>query len=322
MAIQQDQEVGAYKYDVAFSFLGRDENLAIELEDKLKERFATFLYSKKQEELAGKDGEQEFNTVFGFEARVVVVLFRDEWGETPWTRIEQTAIKNRAHDRGYDFTLFIHLEPGASLPGWMPKNRLWFGFDQYGISGALSVIEARVQEAGGQTRSETFEERATRLSREIETEKARKSFLKSEVGVRSAHAEIQMLHDQITEKVEVANDSAGLKMRIRRERRYTDVTCGDLGLSVDWQAVYGNSLEGASLEVGLWKGQPPHIGDIFPFEEPRRLDRREFLFDRWHDDHGWREKHHDSTFLTTGQLAELCLNYLLDKVHSEQLQKE
>ena len=321
MAIQQEQGFDGYKYDVAFSFLARDENLATELHDKLKDRFATFLYSKKQEELAGKDGEQEFNAVFGSEARVVVVLFRKEWGETPWTRIEQTAIKNRAHDRGYDFTLFILLESGVSLPGWMPKNRLWFAFDRYGISGALSVIEARIQEEGGQTRPETFEERATRLSREIETEKARKSFLSSEIGVNSAHAEIQMLHEQLIEKVEVANDSAGLKMLIRCEHRDANVTCGDFGLSVEWRPVYGNSLERASLEVGLWNGPPPRIGGIFPFDEPRRLDCREFLFDRWHDDCGWREKHNDSTFLTTGQLAELCLNYLLDKVHSEQLKK-
>lgn len=322
LAIQQEQEVDGYKYDVAFSFLGSDENLATELCDKLKDRFDIFLYSKKQEELAGKDGEQKFNSVFESEARIVVVLFRKEWGETPWTRIEQTAIRNRAHDKGYDFTLFIQLEPGVSLPGWMPKNRLWFGLDQYGIGGALSVIEARIQEAGGQTRPETFEERTTRLNREMETEKARKSFLKSDAGVHSADMEIKILHEQLTQKVAVANDSAGLKMQIWCKNRVADVTCEDFGLSVDWGLAFGNSLEGASLEVTLWKGRPSRPGVIFPFDEPRRIERREFLFDRWHDDCGWREKHDDSTFLKTSQLAELCAYYLLDKVHSEQFKEE
>jgi len=30
------------------------------------------------------------------EARVVVVLYRHPWGETPWTRVEQTAITDPA----------------------------------------------------------------------------------------------------------------------------------------------------------------------------------------------------------------------------------
>src|ERR1039458_4546278 len=93
----------AYEYDVAFSFLAQDELLATNLNDLLQDRLNTFLYSKRQGELAGTDGEQTFNSVFGEKARVVVVLYRAGWGETPWTRIEETAIRNRAFEHGYDF---------------------------------------------------------------------------------------------------------------------------------------------------------------------------------------------------------------------------
>ena len=55
---------------------------------------STFIYTKNQEEIAGKDGENTFNKVFGEEARVVVVLYRKGWGNTSWKRIEETAIKN------------------------------------------------------------------------------------------------------------------------------------------------------------------------------------------------------------------------------------
>ena len=96
-----------YEYDVAFSFLNTDENIAIKLNDLLSGRFNTFIYSEKQAELAGKDGEEKFNEVFGRQARVVVVLYRNEWGTTKWTRIEMTAIKNRAFEYGYDFTSVI-----------------------------------------------------------------------------------------------------------------------------------------------------------------------------------------------------------------------
>jgi hypothetical protein len=66
-----------FEYDVASSFLYEDEPLATELNDLIQDRLATFLYSKKQEKVAGTDGEQTLGEVFGKKARVVVVLFRD-----------------------------------------------------------------------------------------------------------------------------------------------------------------------------------------------------------------------------------------------------
>ncbi|MCX6911329.1 MAG: hypothetical protein NTY01_25250 [Verrucomicrobia bacterium] len=63
-----------YKYDVAFSFLQEDEALAQQLSDLLKGRVTTFIYTERQKELAGTDGEQTFNRVFGQEARIVVIL--------------------------------------------------------------------------------------------------------------------------------------------------------------------------------------------------------------------------------------------------------
>ena len=75
----------------------------------IKVRATTFIYSDRQTEIAGKDGEKEFNEVFGSQARLVVVLFREKWGQTSWTQIEETAIRNRAFNETYDFALFIPL---------------------------------------------------------------------------------------------------------------------------------------------------------------------------------------------------------------------
>jgi hypothetical protein len=52
-----DDGLGGFKYDVAISFQGKDEALATEIADLLQDRFSTFIYSKKQDELAGRDGE-------------------------------------------------------------------------------------------------------------------------------------------------------------------------------------------------------------------------------------------------------------------------
>jgi hypothetical protein len=93
-------EEKVYKFDVAFSFPSKDEGLATRINDLLQDRIETFLYSRQQEKLAGTDGEKTFSEVFGKEARVVVVLFRNGWGQTRWTRIEETAIRGRAYERG------------------------------------------------------------------------------------------------------------------------------------------------------------------------------------------------------------------------------
>ena len=82
-----------FEFDLAFSFHSKDEPLAQQLSDRLSDRMKVFIYSEQQKILAGRDGEETFNSVYGGRARVVAVVYRKEWGETPFTRIEQTAIR-------------------------------------------------------------------------------------------------------------------------------------------------------------------------------------------------------------------------------------
>ena len=56
-----------FKYDVAFSFLKKDKNLALEINSLLKDKTETFIYTKKQDKIAGK--KQCYPTdfqIFGF----------------------------------------------------------------------------------------------------------------------------------------------------------------------------------------------------------------------------------------------------------------
>ena len=52
------------------------------------------------------------------------MFYREKWGTTPWTRIEETAIRNRAFHKGYEFTLFIPREPQVKMPEWLPRTRI------------------------------------------------------------------------------------------------------------------------------------------------------------------------------------------------------
>ena len=71
-----------FKYDVAFSFLADDESLAIEIGDRIRDRVGVFIYSESQKDLIGNDGIDQFSSVFRQDSRLVVVLYREQWGQT------------------------------------------------------------------------------------------------------------------------------------------------------------------------------------------------------------------------------------------------
>jgi hypothetical protein len=154
----------SFEFDVAFSFLAQDEPLAERLHDLVSRSLTSFLYSKRQGELVGTDGEKTFNTVFGEQARLVVVLYRKGWGTTPFTRIEETAIRNRAYSEGYSFVLMIPLDQPPTTPAWLPKTSLWLDLGRFGETTAVAIIEERVRHAGGEPQPDTPERKLARLA--------------------------------------------------------------------------------------------------------------------------------------------------------------
>jgi hypothetical protein len=132
-----------------FSFLAEDEPTARALSEKLAGRVSTFVFSRQQNDLAGKDGVEEFSAVFRRRSRLVAILYRHGWGTTKWTRIEETAIKERFLDDGMSFLLIIAMQPHPTLPAWLPKTRIYFDMTEFGLDSAVGAIIARFQEAGG-----------------------------------------------------------------------------------------------------------------------------------------------------------------------------
>ncbi len=199
-----------YKYEVAFSFLQSDEKIAYQINDLIQDRFSSFIYSKKQEVLGGTDGEKTFNTVFQEEARVVVILYRDGWGKTAWTRIEETAIKNRAFNKGWEFLIVINLDANSTLPTWIPNPYIWLDYEKYKSEGAIAVIDQRIKKNGGESRLETIEDKAKRFGRLRKDAKVRSDFLKSGNSFYEADTEVESIITMLKENKEAIekNNSA------------------------------------------------------------------------------------------------------------------
>jgi len=146
-------------YDVAISFLSQDEPLAGSLHEKLSENFNVFVYSKKQEQLAGTDGLESFRQAFLSQSRLVVVLYRDGWGKTKWTAIEELAIKDRVFEGQWDSLLFVTMDGG--YPVWFPKAHVRLDYRTF-AKDLIGAIKFRLQELGGELKTETAAGKAHR----------------------------------------------------------------------------------------------------------------------------------------------------------------
>jgi hypothetical protein len=264
-----------FQYDIAFSFTKEGEGIATQISDRLGDRYRTFLYSKAQEKLVGTDGEDTFSAVFKEQARSVAVLLRPEWGSTPWTRIELTAIKNRAFDQGYDFATFIVTEPETPIPTWLPRTRIWYDLQRFGLDGAAAVLAARIAERGGVAVEETLADRAARLGRAQKFDREKKAFAASEEGVKASHAAYLRLLSDIK-----ANSDTLTRIGCRIQERVYDSTTMVVGsgvvLTLRYECHYTNSLDGAKLAAKFFDGVPPLPG--YEWTQPRTLKSWELTF--------------------------------------------
>lgn len=282
-------------FDVAISFGFKDEDFATRLHDLLAPRLEVFLYSKRQEMLAGTDGEATFNSVFGKDARLVVVLFREAWGQSPFTRFEETAIRNRAFTEGYDFTIFIPMDEAekTKVPAWLPKNRLYVGLERWGIEGAAAAIEARFSELGGSVHAETLEGIAMRAAQKLDFKRRREEHLSTVGGVTAQRASYEAVCAELVsgvEKLKTLMPAIGLTVKQTNSggRGALALLSNPAAMSVTWRLQYSNVLEGANLEATLWRGHPPWPG-VMLYEESRKLSTLQFKPDLCGDgEAGWK----------------------------------
>jgi hypothetical protein len=132
------------EFDVAFSLLSGDEPIASAIEACLPAGVECFLYSTKQREvMIARDGVEAFPDVFR-KAKVCVILYRTQWGQTPWTRLEQRTIADRFMEDGSAFLTLVRLD-GSEPPSWFPRADFWIHYQQEGPEATASYISGRIQ---------------------------------------------------------------------------------------------------------------------------------------------------------------------------------
>jgi hypothetical protein len=253
--------------------------VAQQINDLLQERYRTFLYSERQKELAGRDGEEKFSRVFAKEARIVAVLYRPEWGNTPWTRIEQTAIRDRAYEQGYDFCFFIGLTEPVQRPDWLPKNRLLYVLTRFGIKGAAAALESRLQELGVTASPETVLQRAERLKRAQVFADEAERYRSSQAGVQDADSAVADLVQGLNRHAnELTQTGLRIIMQVLPYGGFYVVRAPHAVLVIRWERKFSNSLSDSQLKIDFYDGVPKLPGIFAPVDVVRQLETANFQF--------------------------------------------
>jgi hypothetical protein len=306
----------SFEYQVAFSFLDPDEPLAKTLAERLRSGMKVFIYSERQLELAGKDGLETFAAVFRAGARVCVILHRTGWGQTKWTRVEETAIKERALESGWDFLLVVALD-SSRPPVWLPSTKIWYGYERFGLEALAAVIDARVAEAGGETREETARERSARLETIEQAKEKRRILLRTELGVTLARQQLNELYGYIGEQVAAIQQEAPT-LQINFRQRDRDVICVSTpgrSFTMGWSQQWGNSLDQASLFVRVIHGPYSLDGRT---SEDNILEEVRIHFTIDDSDHpGWIIDQEPKRVYSSRTLAERFLNDIVDHAHDD-----
>jgi hypothetical protein len=304
-------------YDVAISFLARDEAAARALADQLEASgLMVFFFPHRQEELAGTNGMETLRAPF-LEARVVVILFKEPWGQTPWTRVEQTAITERCLKSGWSSLMFVQLDETSAIPIWLPTTGIRFLFQNYGLDQLVGAIKLRVQEHGGRVTPPDAMSEARRVQRERQYLADREALMSDQRWIGSVvHRSVQQTMTELVRLADEVNKHHGFQIKAGSDDRTCVLRSGYVSMALGWhQQILGRVDDKCYLRAAEFSGAVLLPGERgLPIYGPKLLKEHRFKVevarDRnlvWVEDSKRGRIHPD-------RLADHIMRYFLDLI--------
>ena len=300
------------KYDVAISFLSADESTAAALYNSLSAGLKVFFYPRSQEELAGTNGLESMRTPFLDEGRIVVVLYREGWGKTPWTGVEQSAIQDGCLRCGWQRLFFVMLDRTSEPPRWLPDAHVRFNYADFGLEQAVGAIKARVQESGGTIAPPSAAKRAELYQQEAQY-LAEKRLLLTPTGFQIVKEKTWELFDTINKLCAEISASGNVSIQFASDIRQCHLRNDLVSLLVTLAESY-SELE---LEVREFSKRLALPGERLAYlnGEPRVVSERKFQpeMNRARE-YGWIKEGEASQFLSSEEVANAIVIQFVDLV--------
>jgi hypothetical protein len=270
------------------------------------------VYSKQQEQLAGTNGLESFREAFRTRSRLVVVLYRNGWGETPWTRIEQTAITDRCLAEGWDSLLFVMLDDAVNPPKWLPTSNIRLSFPQYGFEQLLGAIKLRAQTLGSTPILETAYTRAERLKRDTDLRNQRLQLLEKE-GRTAVEREYKAVVSVVARTIGDTQSQFSTDEVQAMFGRDEVLTLRAKNVSINAYLYITYPLTEARIVVQYWKGRLSFSGGGYIGREPVVISAKRHYFD-YQAAYGWcwRAEASTSQPQTSPQLADELVKELFE----------
>jgi hypothetical protein len=258
-----------------------------------------------------------------------VVLYRSQWGNTPWTAVEDAAIKDSCLATSYKSLFFFAIEPTDTFPKWLPETHVRFNYADFSLDQAVGAIKARVQERGGHFTPLTPARKGELLQAEADYRRDRDHMLSS---IGSIFQEVEKLFAEICRQCEEVNAGSNfhIEHRVTMQPRNIEQVCqvgqDRVSISVAWYQPYANSLDTAALMVREFDGNiilPPGYVHL---DHPKVLKERKYGLDVAHSrEYEWHMKHaQQSPIFTKDFAARVVIEFLdlLERDRSGKIQRQ
>lgn len=273
------------KLDVAISFLAKDETLARELNARLDGALNVFFFPRNQETLAGTDGLETMREPF-LSSRVAVVIFNSEWGATPWTRVEETAIKERCLEAGWDGLMFVQVDKSTALPKWLPSTHVRFSLEDYGIDQLAGAIKSQVQRLGGKIQKPDALSRGRQVKAEQDFLRDRDAMMRDTSWITGAvHPAIRQTMQDVAGLIAQLNSESQFAIEVGVFDRQGTMRSNNVSLGMGWKQPIANLLADYDgnecyLRVAEFHGNLALPGErVWWVEQPRKLKEHKFKVD-------------------------------------------
>ena len=297
-----------YKYDIAFAFLEKDEPLVNQINNLLKDKFKTFLNSKKQEYKDDLEREMLLLDVFKKQSRCVIIFYRNKWGTTPYTAIEEKAVRTRISEEGNDNLLVISLDNPPVVPKYLSKTQIWTELAQAGINGTAAFIEEQVKALGGGLSEELPLDVGIEIKKEPRFEVESSKFLESVSGLEIAVIELKKLFSALEiEKNKITESDKGISLTFKRDEKNCVIHYGEFSIRFYLQTEKSNLLLDSPLYFEMQKQDNTSNGlNILAVEEYHFELKKVGVY-------GWIKRAETDSFISSKQLAEDSIKLLLSQ---------
>jgi hypothetical protein len=271
---------GEPEYDVAISFLVADEKTASAIKSGLA-GLKVFFYPHNQEDLVGTNGMESMREPFII-SRVNVILFRERYGNTPWTGVELSAIQDSCLKSRFQSLVFVQLDKDDQKPLWLPDTHIRCVLGDFTLDQLVGAIKLRVQERGGLVVKLSPMEQAKRLREDELLRQDQRKFFRDHAFIKETAARVveELMKQLVSEATKISAevrlewmcdyeaDGAGFRTVLRY---------GRVALEVWWKQQFTNVIEDVAIECTEFNGPVTlHKERAIPYYNPKKLNERKY----------------------------------------------